>query len=980
MEYISRHFLLTEYPILSMTFLDPIWLLLLAPLVAIWMRWRQSNPLLNVLRGIVLLLVLLALSRPTFQWSSGSGTVVVVADRSASISPENLESQDEVIRLLHESMGPRDSMAVVSFGEHVALEKKPGREEFSGFQAINGADQSRLSDAITMGLSALPADQPGRILALTDGLWTGSPLTQTLARAASQGTPIDFRDMSRVKTLEIGIQSLKAPQKALPGEGFLINAWVSSSRPSEVQYRLKRNQQVISSGTQSLNSGANRLLFRDRADSQPGLSEYTLEIIPPEDSEDATPENNVAETLLQIQGPLPLLHISDSGDQSGLAKLLRAGGVELVSQTPGSMNWTLEGLGDFAGVILENVSANSIGSSGMATLASWVEETGKGLLMTGGTKSFGPGGYFQSPIDPLLPVSMELRQEHRKFNLAIAVVLDRSGSMQAPVGDGRVKMDLANIGTAQVLDLLSATDEIGVIAVDSSPHVIVDLDTVGVNQSYRSKIMSMESMGGGIFVYEGLKAAAGMLIESKSENRHIILFSDAADSEEPGDYIQLLEHCKEAGITVSVVGLGTARDSDAMLLMDIADRGEGNIYFTSDANEIPRLFAQDTFSVARSSMVEEPTPIQINSSILSIGGEPDWNPPPLGGYNLCYIKPQANLGAMTLDEYSAPAVASWQAGVGRVATFTGEADGKLSGEFAQWSQVGDFFATLARWVAGDGQKAPEGIWVTQTLEEGACQIELHLDPSRQGDPFSIAPNIRILRGDRGAPPIKQTHTFEWKDADTLEATLPLSGYETLIATVDFTEINGTSMSLPPVRLPYSPEYKPEWTERGSVTLNDLASKTGGKERTELSSIWSELPVQMQSIELAPWALGIAAVLFFMEILERRMALLTRLNWNPRKVAAQSISMDEEESIEEGAKVKESKMLSWIRSRTRSKSNSKPTTAPITSTNNLKSEEKPAGSKQQSQSPTPPQAEKGSALTAMKRARQKAQSRTRRDSK
>ena len=114
-------------------------------------------------------------------------------------------------------------------------------------------------------------------------------------------------------------------------------------------------------------------------------------------------------------------------------------------------------------MILENVPANEIGMNGMETLASWVEETGSGLTMTGGQKSYGPGGYFKSPLDRVMPVSMEMRREHRKLSLAIVVALDRSGSMAMPAGGGRTKMDLADLGTVQVLDLLSPMDEIGVI-------------------------------------------------------------------------------------------------------------------------------------------------------------------------------------------------------------------------------------------------------------------------------------------------------------------------------------------------------------------------------------------------------------------------------------------------------------------------------------------------------------------------------------
>ena len=80
----------------------------------------------------------------------------------------------------------------------------------------------------------------------------------------------------------------------------------------------------------------------------------------------------------------------------------------------------------------------------MENLAAWVKGTGSGFMMTGGKNAYGPGGYFRSQLEPIMPVSMELRQEHRKLALAIVVAMDRSGSMAAPAGGGKTKMDLAN--------------------------------------------------------------------------------------------------------------------------------------------------------------------------------------------------------------------------------------------------------------------------------------------------------------------------------------------------------------------------------------------------------------------------------------------------------------------------------------------------------------------------------------------------------
>ena len=65
----------------------------------------------------------------------------------------------------------------------------------------------------------------------------------------------------------------------------------------------------------------------------------------------------------------------------------------------------------------------------LEALGHFASDLGGGLLLTGGTASFGVGGYFKSALDPYLPVSMEIQNEHRKLSLAMAVVLDRSGSM-----------------------------------------------------------------------------------------------------------------------------------------------------------------------------------------------------------------------------------------------------------------------------------------------------------------------------------------------------------------------------------------------------------------------------------------------------------------------------------------------------------------------------------------------------------------------
>ena len=851
-----------------MTLLYPIWLLLLIPLIISLRVWKPPSRLLGGLRLVILSLILLAMCGLAVKLPSRAGTVVVVTDRSQSMPPDSVERQKEAIDLIQGAMGRDSNLAVVSFGRDVAVEQSPQGGKFTGFVNEVYGDASDLSGAIEKAMALIPQDAPGRVLLLSDGRWTGKDPSGIAAQAAARGLPLDYRTMHRASTNDVAISHIDAPETVNPGESFMLAAWIHAPVPTEISFELLRGNQRLAAGTREMSSGLSRLIFRDKA-IQPGTHQYTVRIVGPET--DPVPENNSAKILVGIEGFRPILHVTNASD-SGFARLLQAGGLDVKTAPPSAYRWSLDELSGYSAVLIENVLADEIGLRGMENLAFWVKETGAGFMMTGGKHAYGPGGYFRSPLEPIMPVSMELRREHRKLSLAIVVAMDRSGSMSMPVGGGKTKMQLANLATAEVFDMLSPMDEFGVIAVDSSPHIIAKLAPVENQSHVRSKILNIASQGGGIFVYEALSAAAKMLLNAQAGTRHIILFADAADSEEPGRYRELLEECRKANITVSVVGLGTPSDVDAALLQDIAYRGNGRSFFTENAQELPRLFAQDTFVVARSTFIEEPTTVRATGGIVSLAGRSYQIPSPIGGYNLCYLRPDANLAAVTVDEYKAPIVAAWQAGIGRVLCYTGEADGAHTGPIAGWKEIGNFLTSLVRWAAGDTGNLPGDMLLTQRVRDGINVVQLHLDPEREGEAFRKPPTVKVLRGVVGKTPSVDDTKLSWTSADTLAVDIPIHGSETILTTVEIP--GGGNISLPPVCLPYSPEFKPADTESGLTTLEQLAKATDGKQRINLGEIWDDLPRQPRLISLQPWLLIAALVLLLLEILERRTGLLS----------------------------------------------------------------------------------------------------------
>jgi Mg-chelatase subunit ChlD len=854
-----------------MTLAAPFWLILLIPWAMLLWMWRLPTRLLMVLRCLALAALLLAMCGLSIVLPVQSGTVVLVADRSLSMPSEGVALEKEAADMLFAAMPPDDKLAVVSFAETAAVEQSPQASKFADFSVDVGHDASRLADALDLALSLIGRDESGRILLLSDGQWTGRDVSASAARASASAVPIDYRAIERSTAGDVAVERIQAPESVLPGESFMITAWVYSPLGQTITYDLHRGTRTIAKGTMAVPSGTSRMVFRDTA-GKSGPIEYTLRAagLAP----DPVPGNNSARLLVGVRGARPLLCVHP-GESTALADLLAKGGVKVDSRAATECQWTLEELSGCSGVVLENTPASRIGHVGMQNLAAWVTQSGGGLMLTGGRDSFGSGGYFKSPLAPVLPVSMELRREHRKLSLAIVVVLDRSGSMAIPSADGRPKIDLADLATAEVLNMLGPTDQFGCLAVDTAAHEIVPLSDVASKEAMANRILRIDSAGGGIYIYEALLAAAKMIEPAKAGTRHIILFADATDSENPQGWEKVVGPCAKAGITVSVVGLGTDKDCDAELLKDIAHRGGGQCMFTNVAQELPRLFAQDTCVIARSAFIDEATAVRTAGGMVSLTGQPLGQFPRVGGYNLCYLRPGANLALVSEDEYKAPVLSSWQAGLGRALCYTGEADGKYTGAVAGWSGVGDFFASLARWTAGKDQGLGHGVVATEELRNGVCRVELHLDPSRPAAPFVQMPELSTLSARPGESAAAKTTRMSWSSPDSLLAEVPLAGSETILPSVKVPGLGQATLA--PMCLPYSPEYVPQKPGAGAAALERLARATGGFERLNLADVWKEIARKPRSVPLTPYLLLSAVVLFLMEVLQRRTGLLA-IRW------------------------------------------------------------------------------------------------------
>lgn len=826
---------------------SPEWLLLL-PLLAWLAWWWKSAQLYTPLRAACLVLLVVLLADPQWRRLQTGLDLWVLLDQSASAESRLHNRLPEWEDLMERAMSSHDRIFYVDFADEAIMRGDDETLAFTGNREL-----TRTHTALRFALGRMSSDRASRLLLLTDGYST-EPLSGIEERLLAQQVPLDYRLVGTGGGPDYRVDNLNTPQRVQAGEPFLVEVEVTGEPDGAIPFTLQRNRQRVADGMVKINNGRGRIRLAERI-AGGGSHLYQVRLHP---EQDVHPGNNILDNWIEVSGgPRILLITGYTSDP--LVPILAAQGFEVdVELSP--LRLEIGRLSGARAVIINNVPADRVPHEFIDALAFFVRAEGGGFLMAGGRQSFGSGGYHGTTVEELLPVSTELRQEHRRLAAAMAIVLDRSGSMNAMVPGGQTKMDLANVGAAQTIELLGNGDAVTVFAVDTTPHEILPLTVLGSNRVPLTRaVRRITSAGGGIFVYTGLEAAWEQLQQAQQGQRHIILFADAQDAEEPGNYRQLIDEMVAQGVTISVIGLGTERDVDAEFLRDIAARGNGRIFFNADASQLPALFAQETIAVARSTFIDEPTALSPASGWLEIAaGHPEWLDA-VDGYNLSYLKPEATGALFTSDEYEAPLVAFWHRGIGRASAVSFPLGGDFSGSIRAWPGYPDFAQTLGRWLAGED--VPPGLSVNHRIEGERLTVELHYDDEWEAAISRRPPQLVIARGQETEPEELVWERMEpgrYLATTTLKPAIPVRGAA---------RIGRHSLSFGPAVLGRSPEW--DFDPARANELRHLSSVSGGEERLDLSQVW-QAPRRPSFSSLQPPLLILLLLLILAEVLESRL--------------------------------------------------------------------------------------------------------------
>ena len=756
-------------------------------------------------------------------------TVLVAVDRSRSIDRvPNAEARvRQELSVAELGMRADDRVGTVVFAAEAATEDPPRqRSTLAAPQRMTvGRDASDLGAAIRRALSEIPPDSAARVALLSDGVATRGDAMAAAARAAALEVPIDVLPLEQRSAADVRLVALRAPSRANEGEAMDLGIVTSSSSAADVEIILKRDGVPIAKASATVNAGEDVLRLREKAPGS-GLHRYDVEIHALSPGADEAPDDNDASAFVRVRGAsVALVLEGDRGEEAFIAGALSAGAFRVDHGGVASFPTDLAGLAAYDLVVLSDLRASDLSTSQLEALASYVRDLGGGLVLFGGDRSMGPGGYARTPIEEISPVSFDLKQEERRASLAEVIGIDISGSMGAEVS-GHTKLELANEAAVRSASLLGAGDRLGVEHVDTKVVWSVPLGPVTDKAAIERAIRGVGVGGGGIYVDITLDAAYAELDRQTVNLKHVLLFADGSDAEQMAGADASVAAAQRRGITTSVIALGTG--SDVPGLEKLSRLGGGRFYLIEDATKLPSIFAQETILASRSAIVEKPFSVARGRPSSVTAGIPLEQAPQLGGYVVTLPKSRATV--LATGPEGDPILATWSAGVGRVGAFTSDLKSRWGRAWTEWPSAARLVVQLGR----DVTRKTESDKVR--VDADASGGELRLRASVLGDDGHAQSFRRLAIHVAGPDGFSRDLALEASGAGAYAASMPLTRQGTYVAVArdeETGDVLGTSAAV----LGSGDELRPTGSDLGA--LAKIADISGGKRRETLAGIFED---------------------------------------------------------------------------------------------------------------------------------------------
>lgn len=791
---------------------------------------KTQRRALFAVRFAILLLLALSLSGLTVLYSTHQTKTVFLVDQSKSIDATAAQAAEHFLEAAEEVSG--EKLTVVPFGQD--------------------APETDIESAVEHASALIPAGYVPHAVLLSDGNETQGNILNRLNRSTLK---ISTVVLPSAGLPEVQLAEIRLPAAVQKGEPFYVDTVVESNVGTEGILALYRNGFKITEERKDIEKGENIFRFQQTADNE-RQTEFTATVISPNDT---LPENNKASNVLFADGqPKVLLIDSDPKTLRDFTSALREQEIRTTVLSASSVSsLSLDELDQYDAVILSNVPATAFSKSQLEMFRVYTGDLGGGLLMLGGEQSFGLGGYYKTPVEEVLPVWCDYEKEREKPSFALALVIDRSGSM------GGQKMELAKEAAKAAAELLTPKDFIAVVAFDNSSYPISPMQSAASIASVRTAVSTIEAAGG-TNIYPALNEAHQQLRQVSAKLKHIILLTDGYSM--PGDADGILRATNADQITVSTVGVG---DADNTLLKKIADTGRGRHYICTDPQVVPQIFAKETMTASKSSMKEEPfIPIIVTPSDILSNAALESAPPLLG---FTAVRPKPASVFVLATETGEPLLMFRRFGLGMSAAFTSDVKTKWAAEWLTWDFYGTFWAQLIRKV----MRKSEGRNAKLNIVQKSGSVHLTLDAVNDTEFFidDAEGKVTLFKPDssqeglREEAVLKQTAPGRYEAEFAVTDTGAYSVHVTLQKDGESVFEQTRSVT---INYPEELRIKPA----NELLLQKIANQTGGTFNPVPADVFASDPQRttLRAVPLFPYLLTAAAFLFLLDVLLRRIDL------------------------------------------------------------------------------------------------------------
>jgi hypothetical protein len=314
---------------------------------------------------------------------------------------------------------------------------------------------------------------------------------------------------------------------------------------------------------------------------------------------------------------------------------------------------------------------------------------------------------------------------------------------------------------------------------------------------------------------------------------------------------------------VSSVGIG---DADRTLLALIAEHGEGKLYMTENAQDLPKIFTKETEEVQKSSLVEDLTHAQVAKRVEMIEGTGVESAPPLHGYVTTKAKEPSEV--ILVSERGDPLLVRWRIGLGQVVAWTSDVKNRWLVDWLSWPGYAKFFAQLVRTTMR--HKEHESYDLAATIEDGRARVVV--DAVGKDDRFVNDLDTTLEVVDPKDEKVKRTLPMDQRAAGRYEADFAIDRYGTyILRAVHRRGDRVVAQSLGAVSLPYPAEYLR--TTPDLEALRQVGVVTGGVARPRPDAIFAPLGEHIPyHRELWPFVLLAVAGAFLLDVYLRRVRL------------------------------------------------------------------------------------------------------------